>query len=38
LAPAIVEFGQLPKTATGKTMKARLRHLEWQKISVNDIQ
>jgi len=28
-APKTVEFGQLPKTATGKTMKARLRSREW---------
>lgn len=28
-APKTVEFGQLPKTATGKTMKARLRSQEW---------
>lgn len=32
LSPAAVEFGQLPKTATGKTMKGKLRHLEWQKV------
>jgi fatty-acyl-CoA synthase len=37
LTPAMVEFGQLPKTATGKTMKARLRQLEWQKILADDI-
>jgi fatty-acyl-CoA synthase len=29
-APAEVEFRQLPKTATGKTIKARLRDREWQ--------
>ena len=29
-APAMVEFCQLPKTATGKTIKARLRSREWQ--------
>ena len=28
-APHTVEFCQLPKTATGKTMKAKLRHQEW---------
>ena len=28
-APQTVEFCQLPKTATGKTIKARLRNLEW---------
>jgi fatty-acyl-CoA synthase len=28
-APKTVEFGQLPKTATGKTIKARLRSQEW---------
>lgn len=28
-APKMVVFGQLPKTATGKTMKAKLRHQEW---------
>ncbi len=28
-APKTVEFCQLPKTATGKTMKAKLRHQEW---------
>ena len=28
-APQTVEFGQLPKTATGKTMKAKLRSREW---------
>ena len=28
LVPAVVTFRQLPKTATGKTMKAKLRHLE----------
>lgn len=28
-APKTVEFGQLPKTATGKTIKAQLRSREW---------
>lgn len=28
-APTMVEFGELPKTATGKTIKAQLRHKEW---------
>jgi len=28
-APQTVEFAQLPKTATGKTIKARLRDQEW---------
>ena len=28
-APATVEFRELPKTATGKTIKAQLRHREW---------
>ncbi|PHR28319.1 MAG: acyl-CoA synthetase [Desulfotalea sp.] len=28
-APQTVEFCQLPKTATGKTIKAKLRHQEW---------
>jgi fatty-acyl-CoA synthase len=28
-APKSVEFGQLPKTATGKTIKAKLRSREW---------
>lgn len=28
-APKTIEFCQLPKTATGKTMKAKLRHQEW---------
>lgn len=28
-APKTVEFCQLPKTATGKTIKAELRHREW---------
>lgn len=28
-APATVEFRELPKTATGKTIKAQLRHQEW---------
>jgi len=28
-APTTVEFRQLPKTATGKTIKAKLRHQEW---------
>lgn len=28
-APKTVEFGQLPKTATGKTIKAKLRNREW---------
>ncbi len=28
-APKFVEFGQLPKTATGKTIKAKLRSREW---------
>ncbi len=28
-APASVEFGQLPKTATGKTIKSQLRSREW---------
>jgi fatty-acyl-CoA synthase len=28
-APKTVEFCQLPKTATGKTIKAKLRHQEW---------
>jgi len=28
-APRTVEFGQLPKTATGKTIKAKLRSREW---------
>ena len=28
-APKTVEFGQLPKTATGKTIKAKLRSREW---------
>lgn len=28
--PQIVEFRQLPKTATGKTMKAKLRYDEWE--------
>ena len=27
--PTTVEFRQLPKTATGKTMKAKLRSGEW---------
>ncbi len=36
-APAIVEFGQLPKTATGKTMKAKLRHQEWQRVLDGDM-
>jgi acyl-CoA synthetase (AMP-forming)/AMP-acid ligase II len=29
-APKSVEFGQLPKTATGKTIKAKLRSREWR--------
>ncbi len=29
-APKTVEFGQIPKTATGKTIKSRLRNKEWQ--------
>jgi fatty-acyl-CoA synthase len=28
-APKMVEFGQLPKTATGKTIKSQLRSREW---------
>ncbi|MFH0781185.1 MAG: AMP-binding protein [Pseudomonadota bacterium] len=28
-APQTVEFGQLPKTATGKTIKSKLRSREW---------
>lgn len=28
-APETVEFCRLPKTATGKTIKAKLRHQEW---------
>ncbi len=28
-APKTVEFGQLPKTATGKTIKSKLRSREW---------
>jgi len=28
-APKMVEFGQLPKTATGKTIKSRLRFRDW---------
>ncbi|MCP3887534.1 MAG: AMP-binding protein [Desulfobulbaceae bacterium] len=28
-APVTVEFCELPKTATGKTIKAKLRHREW---------
>ncbi|SHO46424.1 AMP-binding protein [Desulfopila aestuarii] len=28
-APKMVEFGQLPKTATGKTIKSQLRYREW---------
>jgi fatty-acyl-CoA synthase len=34
--PAIIEFRQLPKTATGKTIKARLRDQEWQRASAGD--
>jgi fatty-acyl-CoA synthase len=29
-APKTVEFGPLPKTATGKIQKFRLREKEWQ--------
>ena len=28
--PKAVEFGELPKTATGKIQKFRLREREWQ--------
>ena len=29
-APKIIEFGELPKTATGKILKYKLREKEWQ--------
>lgn len=29
-APKVIEFGQLPKTATGKIQKFKLREKEWQ--------
>lgn len=32
-APVTVEFGQLPKTATGKTIKSQLRSREWENFA-----
>ena len=29
-APKFIEFGELPKTATGKIQKVKLRDKEWQ--------
>jgi fatty-acyl-CoA synthase len=30
-APKTIEFGELPKTATGKIQKAKLRDKEWKE-------